>query len=286
MGKDINLNYCQNKNFGDELSPYLIEKITNKRVIHFTGKNKEGSLYAIGSILTYEEIRSGAVIWGSGVMTSKALKLFPYLFPLNRTMPKLIQRLKENKQVNCDVRLIRGELSRNLLIKEGVNCPEIFGDPAVLVRRFYMPSESVEPKYNFGLICHKSHEGLIDRNEVQRRGGVLISIQRQGREELEKFILEVNSCRKIYSSSLHGLMMGHVYGVSAQWIQIKNKKIHREQEFKFYDYFSGVGIAEERPIIIDNDSISSLKDFRPRKIFIDENILERVFSSFPTECFS
>lgn len=224
MEKIIKLNYCQNNNFGDELSPYLIEKITGRKALHYTGENKIGSLYAIGSIINYEEIRSGGLIWGSGVMTRKSLKLFPYLFPVNRTIPKLIRRIKDNKEISCDIRLIRGRLSRNLLLEEKVNCPEIFGDPAIVVRRFYTPSVPSEPRYDFGLICHKSQEGLIEQKVVEKHGGCLISIQRQGERELEKFISEINLCKKIFSSSLHGLMMGHVYGVPAQWVQVKNKK--------------------------------------------------------------
>lgn len=281
MEKIIKLNYCQNNNFGDELSPYLIEKITGRKALHYTGEKKIGSLYAIGSIINYEEIRSGGLIWGSGVMTRKSLKLFPYLFPVNRTIPKLIRRIKDNKEISCDIRLIRGRLSRNLLLEEKVNCPEIFGDPAIVVRRFYTPSVPSEPRYDFGLICHKSQEGLIEQKVVEKHGGCLISIQRQGERELEKFISEINLCKKIFSSSLHGLMMGHVYGVPAQWVQVKNKKIHRDQEFKFYDYFTGVEISEERPIIIDNESIAGLKDFHPRKVVIEDRIVDRVLAAFP-----
>lgn len=76
-------------------------------------------------------------------------------------------------------------------------------------------------------------------------------------------------------------MMGHVYGVPAQWVQVKNKKIHRDQEFKFYDYFTGVEISEERPIIIDNESIAGLKDFHPRKVVIEDRIVDRVLAAFP-----
>ena len=272
----VKLNYCKNQNFGDELAPYLVEKIPKRGVVWGSGR---GSISAIGSILNYEEIRNGGVIWGSGVMTRRALKCLPYVFPLSRTIPALFHRLKDNKKVNCDVRLLRGKLSRNLLQAEGVKCPEIFGDPAIVVRRFFMPP--IQPRYAFGLVCHRSHEGMFGSKQIERLGGRLIAIHRTSYSDLESFIAEVCQCHKIFSSSLHGLIIAHVYGVPAQWVQLKNKKIHRDQEFKFYDYFSGLDLLSEGPIVIDNSSIQDLKMYHPRKIIIKEKFLDQVLSVFP-----
>ena len=52
----IRMNYWGgHRNFGDELSPYLVEKITGKKVIHASQK-EEDKLIALGSIVDFNNI--------------------------------------------------------------------------------------------------------------------------------------------------------------------------------------------------------------------------------------
>ena len=54
----VKLNYwAGHKNFGDELSPYLIKKITNKKIIHANQK-EINKLIALGSIIDFNNIYS------------------------------------------------------------------------------------------------------------------------------------------------------------------------------------------------------------------------------------
>lgn len=122
---------------------------------------------------------------------------------------------------------------------------------------------------------------MFGSKQIERLGGRLIAIHRTSYSDLESFIAEVCQCHKIFSSSLHGLIIAHVYGIPAQWVQLKNKKIHRDQEFKFYDYFSGLDLLSEGPIVIDNSSIQDLKMYLPQKIIIKEKFLDQVLSVFP-----
>ena len=56
---------------------------------------------------------------------------------------------------------------------------------------------------------------------------------------IEFFIDEIVSSKYILSTSLHGLIIAHAYGIPALWI----KKGHiGSSEFKFHDYFSSVNI--------------------------------------------
>ena len=51
----IKLNYwAGHKNFGDELSPYLVEKITGKKV-QYAGQKELNKLTAIGSIIDFNK---------------------------------------------------------------------------------------------------------------------------------------------------------------------------------------------------------------------------------------
>lgn len=60
---------------------------------------------------------------------------------------------------------------------------------------------------------------------------------------------------------MHGLIISHAYGIPALWIK---KGWINSSEFKFYDYFSSVGIPKYKgfsnidEILLDNCSIENL----------------------------
>ncbi len=131
-------------NFGDLLSPYLIQKITSNPVRYvylrpgykreFESLNfskPQFSYFAIGSIIS--RVNSSSVVWGSGAFGTENENC------LN----------KETKYL-----AVRGPLTRNLLRIHGGNCPEIYGDPALLLPEVFNPK--VEKKYKIGVILRWS----------------------------------------------------------------------------------------------------------------------------------
>ena len=278
--KKIIVRYCKNGNFGDELSPWLIEKLTNQQVAVYRG-GADAGIYAIGSILDYDALRSGGVIWGSGILNERAIKLMPRIFPLNRNFSIFARRWRLSKKVNCDIRAVRGRLTYECLCRQGINTSKVYGDPAILLRRVFHPL--IERRYPAGLVLHKAHEGLFDKAEFERNGIKLISIMRSGNKEIEEFISEICLCGKIFSSSLHGLIVAHAYGIPAKWIQVRNYKIHREQSFKFYYYFSGIGLDADDPLIVDKNNIYDIRQVCASQVDIPDVVIDRLLNSFPYE---
>ena len=231
---NIQLHYCSGiQNFGDELSPYLLEKITGRKVVSARSSN---GLYAVGSLLTWDVLHSGCVVWGSGTLQHDAMRMLPRPFPLKRSIPTLMRRISETKQPLADIRAVRGILTRDAIIRAGGKAPEIYGDPAILLPRYYAPSP--DKQYDAGIILHHTQEEQNVVKQLQNFGVRLISIRRIGSEQIERFVDEVCSCRKIFSASLHGLIVAQAYGIPAQWIQIKDKSIHRDACHKFFNNFS------------------------------------------------
>ncbi|WP_156383835.1 hypothetical protein [Methylobacterium sp. Leaf456] len=56
----------------------------------------------------------------------------------------------------------------------------------------------------------------------------------------------VLSCRRILSSSLHGLILAHAYGIPATWLKISDRPLG--DDFKFRDYWASIGRDDVSPV--------------------------------------
>ncbi|MFQ9286315.1 MAG: polysaccharide pyruvyl transferase family protein [Sutterella wadsworthensis] len=207
------------------------------------------------------------------------------VFPLNRSIPKLIKRLISPETTKADIRAVRGPLTREAILKEGGKCPEIYGDPAIIMPRLYTPK--IGAKHKAGLILHHTQETPTTHVLAKTCGFHQISIDRVRDEQLENFIDEVCSCQKIFSSSLHGIILAQAYGIPAQWIQITNTPIHRDANHKFADYFLGAGLPVQKPISIEltKESLSQLMQISPERVHISSDLIERLLEVFPFDIF-
>ena len=84
----------------------------------------------IGSIIE-SLANKESIIWGSGAMYGGEKVLYE--------KPK-------------KVLAVRGPLTRKYLLSQGVDCPEVYGDPALLLPKIYNPL--IEKKYKLGVIPH------------------------------------------------------------------------------------------------------------------------------------
>jgi pyruvyltransferase len=203
-----------NKNWGDDLNPYLYEKITG-RVPEYTPLVNNAQKYMmIGSILG--TAKSNSIVWGSGAM-----------FKHDRV------------QKGADVRAVRGPLSRDRVLACGVKCPEIYGDPALLVERYYHPK--VDKKYKLGIIPH-----YVDKQHVKLPEGCDDTLVINIGAGIEDFIKHVLSCEMIASSSLHGLVVADAYNIPNIWVRY-SKNVAGDG-YKFYDHTTAIGVKGYDPV--------------------------------------
>ena len=245
---------AENSNFGDILSRYIVEHVTGLRAIQSNRNTAEKKLFAIGSIIDIREVFSEQnVIWGSGSI--KALKYFGgKLFPINRFLLDKLFLLKNMSNTSrATVCALRGALTRENLLKFGVDSPAIYGDPAILLPKYVKVDGSKARSGSVGLVVHLSHEKLLEIAEVYSKIDVkVINIRRETNNDIESFVQEMANCERIFTSSLHGLIVAQVYDIPCLWFQVKHKRIHSSPNFKFWDYFTGTRQEIVSPIIVEN----------------------------------
>lgn len=249
FGKNLTLN---NRNFGDDINRILVENLFNKTVIPFkfsligNALNKD-KFMCIGSVITMFDL-SNTIVWGTGVLSSQF---------------SLIGKPKK-------VYAVRGPLTRQYLIERGIDCPEVYGDPALLLPRIYSPT--VEKKYRLGIIAHYlDHKDLRLQNLIERYKSDVLFIDVVNYGKWKEFINKILSCEFIISSSLHGLIISDAYEVPNYWCQIKFEM--DDDGFKFRDYFLSVKRNVIKPYIIKHDTtIEELEALKSSWTPIDINI--------------
>jgi pyruvyltransferase len=129
--------------------------------------------------------------------------------------------------IDADWRWVRGPLSRQKVLDAGGDCPAIYGDPALLLPLFWDEAAKV---HDVGFIPH-----YIDAPHV-KTDMFTIDVLGNPREVTR----QITQCRTIISSSLHGLIVAHAYGIPAAYVKLGNRLFG--DGFKFQDYYSSIGL--------------------------------------------
>lgn len=179
-------------NFGDKLTPYVLNKLGLEFEYVDQGHNEEHYIFC-GSILS--ACNENSIIWGAG-------------------NAQYHETIRPKEILAC-----RGSKTRQMLIEQGIDCPEIYGDFGMILPMIYKPN--VLKKRKVGIIPHVVDQRLFNYNWNLNR-------------PVEKTIDYILESEMIISSSLHALIVAHAYGVPYQWIRSTNVI---GDDFKFYDFF-------------------------------------------------
>lgn len=225
-------------NWGDDINFTFLNNIFETQLVQNTCGATVINYCLIGSILNNNYVNSKTVVWGSGTQDTTI-------------------KIKHKPKV---VLAVRGPLTRKYLISQGIKCPEIYGDPSVLLPYFYKPE--VKKKYKIGLIPHfESLDSPIVKALCKNKDIHLIKMR--GYNYWTDVIDEILSCEYIVSESLHGLIMAETYGVPNLWCKITLNKYN----VKFHDYFLSIGLDRKEPYQLKNDTsinsiLEKLKDYK------------------------
>ena len=214
-------------NFGDALSPIIVNRITGKKVIYSSILKCE--LIAIGSILDiyfrWRALRSilgfnrNLVVWGSG----------------------FIKQGRELDAIGLSIAAVRGP---NTVARLNLSSNTTMGDPGLLASMICQ--RKTTPRYAWGVVPHKVD---IDSPWVKlilqnTKHSTLVRVDQDPMETLT----QISECERIVSSSLHGLIIADSLGIPNWWMKLSDSLIGGG--WKFNDYFLSVGKNDEFPIQI------------------------------------
>jgi len=221
----------EDENFGDYLGPYIYQKITRKEVEFCEPEETdENVLITVGSVMQYS--KENVELWGTGIVET------------NREI-----------EIPNKVHSVRGPISRKVLRDIGVPCPKKYGDPALIIPKLY--TSDLKKKYKLSIVPNWIEHGEIKDYFGELNDVNVISLRVDGKNKME-------STEKIISTSLHGIIIAHAYGIPAVWAQLTDKIAGDGN--KYHDYYKSIGI--EKINCIDLNEYSERKE-EVIKIFQD-----------------
>lgn len=231
-------------NCGDYFSYWLCSKLYGD--IEYS---EYPELISTGSILDrIDLINTGTKIWGSGFHNADDSVRF----------------------INKDnVYALRGKLSYNKLFSEDKPKREIaLGDTGLLASKFFDSSNTTK-KYKIGIVCH-----FTDYKDMVSLYGDKYRVINMKSTDVEVTLKEINECEFILSSSLHGIIFAHSFGIPA--VHLENKPLYSRDNFKFKDYYSVLNIPYTKITTeISDDMIESLYKLKARYI-PDMNLIKDI----------
>lgn len=200
-------------NIGDYLALDVVQQMLHLRNRFVLDKvDQTNKLLSIGSVLHFA--KDNDVVWGTG-RNGKV-------------------REDAHNYKKLDVRAVRGPLTRDYLLAKGIQCPEVYGDPAILSPLFYPellmcpdgPSQNfvIVPQLNDDMKFYKGYEALLLSPRMYPGD----------------FIRGILKGKTIISSSLHGVILAEAYGRNAIFLDSGSG----ETQFKYDDYYQGTGRAD------------------------------------------
>lgn len=197
------------KNFGDLLNALLLKRFTG--LDSQWAKLEDAELVLIGSVLDKLPSDWSGVIAGAGKLHEKTVLKFP----------------------KARILAVRGWLTA-----KGLKGNYAIGDPGLLADELVQVKEK---EYDLGLIPHWTDNKLEHNHIYKRMGAKIIRVA----DDPLKVIEEIAKCKRIVSSSLHGIILADAFGTPRK-IEIAPRMLsHPDQEgglFKWQDYSSSLGI--------------------------------------------
>ena len=241
-------------NFGDELNWFIVSRLSRHGIRHiaypqkgfkllkvllgsyhkgyinlgtllraFRNRYRKNVYVCVGSVISVSN-RKDKIIWGAGIISAN------------------------DSITEGDYRAVRGPYTARRLQQCGINPPNVYGDPALLLPLVW--NLKVKPKFKLGLIPHHVHyKELLGQYQLLDEVIIIDLLS-----PVEEVIADISKCEFILSSSLHGLIVPHSYGIPSVWVDFGGRKLYGD-DIKFRDYMASVDLPEYTKYEVDKPDI-------------------------------
>ena len=193
---------------------------------------------------------------------------------------------------NLDVKLVRGPLTREILVKHGNNVQEKYCDPGVLVPFLYNIELKQKTTQDVLVLLHWETK-YKNHNLIKELDAASLKHWDMSLHQPIDIMNEIAKTRVVVSNSLHGIIVAECMGKPVLWLT--NGK-EGQDKFKYYDYYLGSGRTYDDIKVLDwtpNTNIMELEFTKLPKIdftslietfpfeLIDKDILDKIHKYYP-----
>lgn len=240
-----NAYWCLSPNFGDALTPWIIEKLSGAPAVFVPAESRIRKFMVSGSVLNWAD--DAATVWGTGLAS-----------------------MNDHVNPKAEILAVRGPLSHMIAAREGAKCPAVYGDPALVLPRLIPPSPKT---HRFGIVPHYLDlQFVVASWQLELLGADLLVIDPL--QPVDQVVAQITSCETILSSSLHGLIVAGAYDIPAAWVTFG--AVLGGDGMKFTDYFLSVGIEVQecrrllqREDVAELGNLAGVPTVRPKFLPVD-----------------
>lgn len=196
-------------NLGDALSPIVASALSGLPIAKCDFDTNVERLVSVGTIAHVQ--RNGCIhMWGTGLDSSN-YKALP-------------------SDTIFAIHAMRGPQSADSLRGLGIPAPEVYGDPVWFLPKI-LPRKQEEPKWDLGVIVHISE--LIEQapsawvdaafkrydipNGLSQSVKIINTFTENNLNAIFAKIDEILSCKRIASTSFHGMVIADTYRIPCAW---------------------------------------------------------------------
>jgi pyruvyltransferase len=196
------------ENFGDRLAPLLLQHFSDIKKIEWAPVN-EAKIISVGSVLEHLPENYNGYVIGSG-------KLFE----------------KSKIKINAKILALRGPLTAK-------SFPGNFalGDPGLLANELL--TEYQEKQWDLGIIPHWRDDQLVRKFMDLIPPKFSLRVIYPTLDPLQ-VIKEISACKRIVTSSLHGMIVADAIGGIPRRFEICDNLKNEGGLFKFHDYSASI----------------------------------------------
>jgi hypothetical protein len=194
-------------NLGDSLSPIMVGAVSGRRIVNRPFDSPEERLCAVGTLGHHQ--RNGRIhYWGPAFDLSADARPFV-----------------RSEGTDYRIHALRGPLSRSVVLAADIEAPEVYGDPVWFLPKI-VKADGIEKKYDLGVVLHISElteqtPGGLPKPQFKRyelgafadRAKIFGTFTDATWPAMETLIRELLACRRIVTTSFHGLVIAEAYGI-------------------------------------------------------------------------